>query len=517
VTGAGTGTQEPVLHLSAVVKTFPGQVALDGAGLAVGPGEIHALVGQNGSGKSTMIKLLAGYHSPDSVGEATMDGAAFSLGSADDADRLGMRFVHQNLGLVESMTVVENCALTRGFPTGHLWRINWRAEQVRVSGLLERFGVDLDTTCPVGRLAPAQRTMVAIVRALQDWEQSARILVLDEPTATLPASEVERLFEVVRRVAASGLGVLFVSHRLDEVFEIASQVTVFRDGKTVLSAPTSELDHGALVRAMLGRSIAAWETVGVPDEAGSALVVEQLAGLDLRSLSLTVRRGEIVGLAGLLGSGRDEVCPLVSGAVPRAGGTVTVGGRPVAKDSPRAALRAGIATVPVDRPRNGAVPTFSVGENIVLPRLGPLVRRGVLRRRLQRRESRRWVEQLDVRPADPQRTFLTLSGGNQQKVVLAKCLRLDPEVLLLDEPTQGVDVGAKVALYSIVAARAEDGLAVVVSSGDSEELARLCHRVLVLVDGAVAREISGPALTPEAVDLAVLGLQAQEGVVAHVR
>ncbi len=505
---------DQLLHLSGVVKTFPGQVALADADLDVGAGEIHALVGQNGSGKSTMIKLLAGYHQPDLVRESTIAGESFTLGSTSEADRLGMRFIHQNLGLIEGMSVVENCALTRGFPTGKMWRINWSEEKARVAGLLERWGVEVDVGQPIGHLAPAQRTMVAIVRALQDWENSARLLVLDEPTATLPAAEVERLFEVVHRVAAAGLGVLFVSHRLDEVFDVAGRVTVFRDGKTVLSQPTSELNHTTLVRAMLGRSIAAWETGEVHPGAESALVVENLAGIDLKSLSLTVRKGEIVGLAGLLGSGRDEVAPLISGAIERTGGTVTAGTSVVPGGKPRASLQAGVATVPVDRARNGAVPSFSVEENIVLPRLGPLVRGGKISGRLQRRQSTDWIEQLDIRPADPRKAFLNLSGGNQQKVVLAKCLRLAPDVLLLDEPTQGVDVGAKVALYTIVADRAAEGLAVLVSSGDSEELARLCHRVVVLVNGEVVQEISGADLTPEAIDLAVL--RAEEDEVSNV-
>ena len=381
--------------------------------------------------------------------------------------------------------------------------------------MLAQFGVDVDPDEPVGHLAPAHRTMVAIVRALQDWEHSARLLVLDEPTATLPAAEVERLFAVVRRVAAKGLGVLFVSHRLDEIFDIASRVTVFRDGKSVLDESLAQLDHQTLVRTMLGRSIAAWHTGAVQSAAAPALVVDKLAGLDLRSLSLTVHEGEIVGVAGLLGSGRDEVAPLISGAIARSGGTVTSGGQAIKPDDPRAALKAGVATVPVDRPRNGAVPNFTVQENIVLPRLRTLVKAGILNRRLERKESTHWIEQLDVRPGDPQKLFLNLSGGNQQKVVLAKCLRLSPKVLLLDEPTQGVDVGAKVALYSIVAARAEEGLGVLVSSGDSEELARLCHRVLVLVRGIVVQEMSGADLTPEAIDLAVL--QDLEDEVIHVQ
>ncbi|MGY1815328.1 ATP-binding cassette domain-containing protein [Blastococcus sp. SYSU D00820] len=361
----------------------------------------------------------------------------------------------------------------------------------------------------MGTLPPAHRTMVAIIRALQDWEASARLVVLDEPTATLPAAEVERLFAVVRRIAEHGLGVLFVSHRLDEVFDVADRVTVFRDGRTVLTDDITALTHESLVRTMLGRTVEAFEAP--PSAAGAAdapvLAVDGLQGLDLRQLSLQVRGGEIVGLAGLLGSGRDEVVPLLSGDRDRTAGEVRVGGAVVPAGDPRAALRAGIATVHVDRARRGAIPAFSVEENVVLPEMRSLVGAGVLRRRRRRRAAERWITDLDVRPASATATFATLSGGNQQKVVLGKCLRLGPRVLLLDEPTQGVDVGAKVALYSIVAERAREGLGVLVSSGDSEELTRLCHRVLILAGGVVVAELSGTDLTAERIDLAVLDLE----------
>jgi ribose transport system ATP-binding protein len=493
-----------LLHLSGVVKTFPGQVALADGTLDVAAGEIHALVGQNGSGKSTLIKLLAGYHSPDSVASATMEGTPFELGSAHDADRLGMRFIHQNLGLVETMSALENCALANGIPTGALWRIDWKAERKRLRGLLDRFGVTVDITAPVGTLPPAHRTMIAIIRAVQDWEESARLVVLDEPTATLPRGEVDRLFELMRRIASHDIGVLFVSHRLDEVFEVASRVTVFRDGRTVASHAVAELTHEDLIRDMLGRSIDAFETAAEVAEPTAKLELRGLSALDLKDFSLSVGAGEIVGLAGLLGSGRDEVVPLVSGARRALSGSVVAAGKQVRNGDPRAALRSGIATVHVDRARNGAITGFSVAENLVLPDLRSLWRTGVLRSRRRRSQTEHWIRELDVRPANPDATFLNLSGGNQQKVVLGKCLRLEPTVLLLDEPTQGVDIGAKVALYAIVAERAGAGLGVLVSSGDSEELARLCHRVLILARGRVVRELRGEELTAEQIDLAVL-------------
>ena len=499
-----TTADAPLLSLVDVTKRFPGQVALAGARLDVAPGEVHALLGQNGSGKSTLIKVLAGYYTADDFGAATMGGTAFKLGSTAEAERLGMRFIHQNLGLVEGMSAVENCALSRGFPTGRAWRIHWQAERRRVGRLLEQFGVDVDPNQPIGKLKPAERTMVAIVRALQDWDESVRLLVLDEPTATLPAGDVRRLFEVVRRVTAAGIGVLFVSHRLDEVFEIADRVTVLRDGRTVLTQDIGSLDRDRLISAMIGGEVDEWFSEPPPPTNEPILQVEGLGGRDLRSLSLRLLRGEIVGFAGLIGSGRDEIAPLLFGALPRTAGSVAIDGRRLDRLTPGDAMAAGVALVPADRGKDGAVTTFTVRENLTLPRLRPLFRRGLLQRRAERTEYAKWADTLDIRPRRSDADFFQLSGGNQQKVVLAKCLRLEPSVLILDEPTQGVDVGAKSAIYRILTDSARTGLAVVVCSSDSEELAHLCDRVLVIADGEVSVELAGGALTPARIEQAVL-------------
>lgn len=503
----------PLLSISGVVKQFPGQLALDNVNLELGRGEILALMGQNGSGKSTLIKVLAGFHQPDSFTHALIEGEPLTLGSGTEANRSGIRFVHQTLGLVESMNVVENCALLRGFPTGPLWHINWSMERKRVSDLLLEFGVEIDPRTPVGQLRQAQRTLVAVVRALQDWEDQVKILVLDEPTASLPIEDVNRIFDVMREVSSRGIGVIFVSHRLDEVFDVSHRLAVLRDGCNVLDAPTAEMTHDKLVEVMIGRKLENWAGSFTTQSPEIVMEVDGLEGRDLRDLSFSVHRGEILGIAGLIGSGRDEINELVFGVQPRIRGQVRIGEQLIADPSPSNCMKHGIAFAPADRMRFGINATFSIRENLVLPELSSLMRKGSLSRKAERKEVTFWEDQLDIKPRNGEFEAFKLSGGNQQKVVLAKLLRIKPKVLLLDEPTQGVDIGAKAALYKILANGALDGLGVVVSSGDSEELARLCDRVIVISAGRISTELTGASLTPEAIETAVI--TSKEGM-AHV-
>lgn len=499
----------PLLTLRKVDKSFPGQLALDQVDLELFSGEILALMGQNGSGKSTLIKVLAGFHKPDAYESAAINGQEFNLGSGTEATKSGIRFVHQTLGLVDSMNVVENCALLRGFPTGPLWHIDWPQERKRVSHLLSEFGVDINPRTPVGQLRQAQRTLVAVVRALQDWEDQVSVLVLDEPTASLPANDVKRIFSVMREVASRGIGVIFVSHRLDEVFEISDRITVLRDGRNVLTVPTHETDQSTLVEVMIGRTLAAWSNSTPAARKSTVLEVSGLGGRDLKDFSFSLHESEILGVAGLVGSGRDEINELIFGATPRTAGQVKIRDTLVESPTPDESLRQGIAYAPADRMRFGINATFSIRENLVLPELHSLMRKGFLSRKAERRAVADWTEQLDIKPTNGEAEAFKLSGGNQQKVVLAKLLRLAPNVLLLDEPTQGVDVGAKASLYQILADRVAEGLSVLVCSGDSEELAHLCDRVLVVGDGKLTHELSGSTLTPHAIEEAIIS--AKEG------
>lgn len=508
--GGGVGARTgpiPVLHIESLSKTYPGQVALDQAHLEVRPGEVHALVGQNGSGKSTLIKLLGGYVQADHDSVVHFDGRRVDLWSLPQADRQRIRIVHQDLGLVPTLSAIENLGLGRGYITGAGGRIRWRAEAARAQELLLRFGLAPDVRQPVGTLSAAEQAAIAIVRALQDWEENTTgLLVLDEPTASLNRREVEALFREVRRVAAMGAGVLFVSHMLDEVLDLADRVTVLRDGKVVADGvSTDHLDQKRLVDLIVGRPIGElYPAVMAPASGTPVLEVEQVFGITLRGVSFKVHHGEVVGVAGLVGSGREEIAGSIGGMSPRFFGKVLVDKTKVFA-TPRDSLRAGIALVPADRKGLGLDPEDRLADHIVLPRLGPFQRHTRLQKQALRADAAAWVERLDVQPPFLDRRLGKFSGGNQQKAVLARWLRTEPRVLLLDEPTQGVDVGAKAAIYQQIAEAAREGMAVLIASSDAEELVHLCDRVLVLRAGMVSAELAGANLTEERLVAETLG------------
>jgi ribose transport system ATP-binding protein len=512
----------PALEIHNLSKSFPGTRALSAVDLDVEAGEIHALVGQNGSGKSTLIKLLAGFHSPERGSVVRVAGATVELGNASAAREAGFRFVHQDLALVGTLNVVENLALGRGFDTGRTGRIQWRAERARAREMLRSLGFEIDVRRPIGELTAAERTGVAIARALWEWEESARVLVLDEPTATLPKAEVETLFESIRRIRDRGVGVLYVSHRLDEVFAIADRVTVLRDGKRVGTHRTGELDEEKLIALMLGSAVTKAVGSSSARRGEAVLRARDLFGTVLDGIDFDVYAGEVVGFAGLTGSGREELLPMLFGASPR-NGTVEVGDAVVRAEQPQAAIRAGLALVPADRLRQGGVFEMPVGSNLTLSGMrsvrGP---GGAIRRRAERVESRKWLSRLDVRPPDPDRPLATLSGGNQQKVVIAKWLRLAPKVLLLDELTQGVDVGAKSMIHALIRSAAEAGAAVVVASSDDEEICDLCDRVYILREGRIEAELAQHEMTIDEVGRLQLSLAngsngRKEGLVGNHR
>lgn len=502
--GAGNGAAAvapPALLIRNVSKTFGPQVALDGVDLQIGAGEIHALVGQNGSGKSTLVKIVAGYHEPDQGGHAEIAGRPFVLGSAAAAREAGIRFVHQDLGLVESMTVADNFHLEGSKGNGLLSPIRRRHERTDARHALAVLGYDIAPTEPIGALAESERTAVAIARALDHFENGP-VLVLDEPTASLPGPEVARLFAALRRIAAGGTAILFISHHLDEVLGLADYVTVLRDGRRVATSHVGELSHDSLVELMLGRQLLtatamherAGEAAGQPE-----LVVHGLFGGSVAELDLEVRPGEVIGIAGLTGSGREEVAGLLTGRLPR-GGQVLLGGGTVRPGDPRAAVDAGMSYVPADRLAQALLPKACVRENLTLADLRPFWQKGRLRRRVERRDAEKWVAKLDVRPAQPEKQVLELSGGNQQKVVMARWLRVEPSVLVLDEPTQGVDVGSKADIHRLVDEAAAGGAVVVVCSTDADELARLCTEVVVLRRGRAAVRLYRGEITAERIE-----------------
>ena len=495
-----------VLDIGELSKTYPGQVALDRARLQIRPGEIHALVGQNGSGKSTLIKLLAGYVKADHGARVRFGGHHVDLWALDKEDRHRIRIVHQDLGLVPSLSTVENLGLGHGYHTGLGGRIKWRSEVRRAQELLLAFGLAPDVRQPVATLSAAERAAVAIMRALQDWDtERPGLLVLDEPTASLNRGEVDALFREVRRVAEQGAGVLFVSHMLDEVLGLADRVTVLRDGQVVAAGePVGRLDERRLVELIVGRSMTdlypdSDHVVGRP-----VLEADMVFGMTLRGVTMKIHEGEVLGIAGLVGSGREEIAGALFGATPRFAGRVLVNKQKVFA-TPLDSIRAGVAYVPADRKSVGLDMQERLYQHIPLPRLGPLQRGIRLDRRAVRQAAADWAERLEVQPMLLDRRMEKFSGGNQQKAVLARWLRTEPVVLLLDEPTQGVDVGAKAAIYQHVREAADDGMAVLVASSDAEELVHLCDRVLVFRSGNVAVELRGNTLTEDRLVAETLG------------
>ena len=492
---------ETLLRVAGVSKTFPGLRALDNVSLQVASGEIVALVGQNGSGKSTLVKVLTGLHEPDPGGSITVRGQAGSLARQD------LHVIHQDLGLVGTLSTIENLDLGKRYGRRWLLPAAVGEERRRARALLAGFGADFDVRAPVADLTSAERTIVAIARALEGWDRPNQLLILDEPTTALHGDEVSRLFAAIKHVVAGGAGVIFITHRLDEVMEIADRVVALRDGRVVADVASGGYDHAALVGMIAGRELQAHQNRTRGRDHDATLRVRGLAGGTIRGVDLEVGGGEIVGVSGILGSGREHLLGLIFGSVRRESGDISVNDSSLPAGRPDRAISSGVAFAPADRKTAGLISGFPVRENLTLPRLGPFRRLfGRLDLKSERQEAQVWGQRIELSPAMPERSVELFSGGNQQKVVLAKWLRTHPTVLLLEEPTQGVDVGAKAAIYGLIAAAAQDGAAVLIASSDERELALVCDRVVILRDGAVTSQIDGKSLTEANLVMEGLGL-----------
>jgi ABC-type sugar transport system ATPase subunit len=501
----GSRATQPVLQLTRLSKTFGATRALIDASLDIRPGEIHALVGQNGSGKSTLIKTLAGYHTPDAGSVANIDGEPFDLGHAVPD---GLRFVHQDLGLVLELNAMDNLALQGSFARGAMGRVRWREQEQETRRVLARFGVDLDIHRPLARATPVERTVVAIAAALQGWQGGRGVLVLDEPTAVLPHDEVERLFAMVREVRSAGTSVLYVSHRLDEIFELADRVTVLRGGRVIGTHDVADIDAGQLASVMVGEEVDPDYRAPVAARPDAPVVLEarDVHGRWLRGIDLDVHRGEILGIAGLAGAGVLELPYVLAGVAQHVvSGHIRLSERSSEWTDVAEARRLDIPLVPADRGREGIVAEFAVSENLSLSVLGRLGGRGRLDKRAEAQLVERWTQRLDVVTAGPAAPISTLSGGNQQKVVVARCLARDPALLVLCEPTAGVDIGTRVAIYDLIAELSRAGLTVVLSSSDAGDVLAMCTRVVVLRGGKIAAELGGEGLTEHALVSAMEG------------
>ena len=491
-----------MVNIAGLSKTFPGQRALDDFSLTLRRGEIHALVGENGSGKSTLIKCLSGYHLPDAGASFAVGGAAMSMPyTAAQAAERGLVFVHQYFGIVPGLTVMENVALGSGFATRQ-GRIDWKSQAARTTSALAILGrEDIAPAAKAGDLPVSSRAIIAIARALASAGagDGANLLVLDEPTAALPQAEVDVLFGAVRSLARAGTAVLFVSHRLPEVFELADRVTVLRDSRVVARYDIDDVDERTLVSAIVGRDLGAMYPSSTPRvRSDVALEVRGLSGSRVRDVTMTASRGEIVGVAGLQGSGRSELLRLLFGAQAATNGEIRLRDRTVKFTSPVRAIEAGVALVPEHRVEQGIFLGQSLSENVLLTTVRRYWSGLRIDRRRERVRVRELIDKFDIRPAKPGQAMSRLSGGNQQKAVLAKWIETSPVLLLLDEPTQGVDVGSKSDIYRLVEEWVEEsGSTVVMVSSDFEELSALCHRVLVMRDGRVAAQMDGPHVPVE--------------------
>jgi monosaccharide-transporting ATPase len=498
--------EEPILVATAVGKEFPGVVALSEVDLALRPGEVHALVGENGAGKSTLIKVLTGVYQPD-AGELRYRGEPASFGSPMAAQQAGIATVYQEVNLVPLRSVASNLFLGRE-PRNRLGLLDFRAMNKQARELLGSYGVDVDVTRPLRTLGMGVQQMVAVARSAAT---DARVLILDEPTSSLEAREVDTLFGIIERLRADGVAVLYVSHRLDELYRICDQVTVLRDGRVVHSGPLADLPRLRLVATMLGRDLEEVRREGATkfegEHTAAGTPVLTATGLTskhrLDGVDVTVRPGEIVGLGGLLGAGRSETAMAIAGALPLDSGDVSVDGKRMRTGSVAVAMRAGVVMLPEDRKADGILPDLSVRENIVLAALPRLSRTGLVSRGRQDAIVDTFMKRLRIKASSPDQRVGDLSGGNQQKVLLARLLCTQPKVLLLDEPTRGIDVGAKAEVQGLVDELAADGLGVVLISSEFDEVVEGSDAIVVLREGRVVTELRGSEVN-EAALLAAL-------------
>jgi len=493
--------QAPVLEVRGVSKRFGGVVALDAVSFELAPGEVHVLLGENGAGKSTLIKILSGACRRD-AGEILLDGRPVALRTPREAQALGISTIYQEFTLVPALSAAANILLGRE-PVRKAGVIDRRRLHADAARLLRSLGVEIDPAARARSLGVAEQQMVEIAKALS---VEARILIMDEPTSALTEAEIDRLFAAIRRLTASGVSVIYISHRLEELARIGTRVTVLRDGRYIATRPLPS-PIPPLVRLMADRDIAEHFPVPTRRRGEPVLRVEGVSrGARVRDVSLTVHRGEIVGVAGLLGAGRTELARVIAGADRPERGRVLTRGQVVRLRAPADAIRAGIGLVPEDRKQQGLVPGLSVAANLSLPQLPALSRALVVSRRRVAALAERWVRELRVRTPGIHAPVSTLSGGNQQKVVLAKVLAAGVDVLVVDEPTRGIDVGAKMEIYALLDRLAAAGTGILMISSELPEILGMSDRIVVMCQGRVQAEFDARAATQESVLHAALGL-----------
>jgi ribose transport system ATP-binding protein len=486
---------EAALRVERLSKSFAGTPVLQDLSLAVPPGEIRALLGGNGSGKSTLLMILAGVYHAQPGGEIIVNG----LHTTGDrvtprwARAAGLRFVHQELGLFPDLSVAENLAIGSRFDIHGAGTVDWRGLRRRTRAALDRFEIAADPTTRVRSLSPDDRAMLAVARAFEDHDEARRVYVLDEPTAALSAPKARLVYDVLRASVADGAAALFVTHRLDEVIAVADAATILRDGSVVGTRPHDELDPVDLAQLIAGSRVAPARSHRRVSAGPAVLEVQNLTGGPVDDLSFALLPGEILGIAGPLGAGHSELLQMLFGRRVPERGTVLLDGTPVRFEHVSDAMRAGVAYVPHDR-TDGAFPGLSLAANFSVASTRAYWRRLQLQRGREMADARRWIAELDIKASSPRQEMATVSGGNQQKTILARWLQRAPRVLLLDEPTRGVDISSRVAVHALLADLAAGGAGVIVVSDDFDELSAVADRVLVIVGGRIAAELRQPGI-----------------------
>jgi len=488
-------TAVPLLALSGIVKRYGEVVAVDGVDLAVGAGEVHALVGENGAGKTTLMKVLSGAIGPDD-GMIRIDGHEVSFPSPADAIAAGIGMIPQDLQLVPAMSVAENIVLGAEPLRGRGRFLDRAARNAVAAGALRQLDESLELDAPVASLPVAARQLVEIARGIV---RRVRVLALDEPTAALSDRETARLFALIRQLTADGVGIIYISHRLDEVLAIADRVTVLRDGKAVATESASKLDRSALVRLMVGRDVPPPEPGRSRSTGGPMLTLSGISGGAVSGIDLTLRRGEVLGIAGLVGAGRTDLTRLIFGADRTTGGRMQVEGKDAAPRTPREAIALGIGLLTEDRDGLGLIRQMNVRENITLAGLAHFCRGPFIVKAGEAAAARGLAERLRIKAPSTEAPITQLSGGNRQKVVLARWIESDSKILIFDEPTAGVDVGAREEIHALIGELASGGRGVIVVSSDLDELLGLCDRIVVMRRGRITGELAGRAATREAV------------------
>jgi rhamnose transport system ATP-binding protein len=505
--GAAAATEAPpVFRLDGVTKRFGGVVAVEDVAFDLRPGEVHALVGENGAGKSTLMKIVDGLYGPDE-GMLEVGGKAASFSSPRDAEASGIAMIPQELDLFPELTVAENLFVGRKRPRTGWGGLDWETMRREARKRLDDLGVGLDATSAVKRLSAAEQQIVAIARALVG---EARAVIMDEPTSSLTERETRQLFGIIEDLTAEGVGVVYISHKLEEIFEVSDRITVLRDGHHIKTAPATELDAEELVRLMVGRPLNELFTRSQSSPGETVLEVRDLTrDGEFEGVDLALRRGEILGLAGLVGAGRTELAQSIFGIRHPDSGGIFVDGEEARIHSPQTAMEWGIFYVPEERRSQGLILPFSIKNNITLSILDRISRLGFVSRS-ERGIADRFMEELSIRGAEVSDPVNRLSGGNQQKVVVAKSLAREPNVLLLDEPTRGVDVGAKSEIYRLMDDLAKEGKAILLISSELEEVLSMADRVLVMREGRISGEFSRSEATQESVMTAATGTAEQE-------